>query len=92
MLGRRHGSDQGKRPRSGKEHAYATSCDLDSGGDFDQSHPSRTSVVFTKRIRSAAAIKVATTRTNRYVLQQEHCLCRGTHQTFRLREDRRLFQ
>ena len=46
-------------PRSGKEHAYTTSCHLDSSGDFDQSHPPRTSVAFTKRIRFAAAVKVA---------------------------------
>ena len=52
-----------ERPRTGEEHPYATSRHLDSGGDFDQPPPPRTSVSFTKRVRFAALVEVATTRT-----------------------------
>ena len=50
-------------PRTGEEHADATSLYLDSGGDFDQSHPPRTSMTFTKRIGFAATVEVSPTRT-----------------------------
>ena len=52
-----------ERPRTGEEHADATSRHLDAGGDFDQSHPPRTSVTFTKRVCFAAAVEVSTART-----------------------------
>ena len=50
-------------PRTGEEHADATSLYLDSGGDFDQSHPPRTSMTFTKRIGFATAVEVTTAST-----------------------------
>lgn len=52
-----------ERPRTGEEHADATSRYLDAGGDFDQPHPPRTSVTFTKRVCFATTVEVSTART-----------------------------
>ena len=54
-----------ERPRTGKEHADATSCHLDPRGNFDQPHPPRASVTFTLRVGFASAVEVSTAYTAR---------------------------
>ena len=44
-----------ERPRTGEEHTDATSRHFDAGGNFDQSHPPRTGVTFTKWFPVATA-------------------------------------
>ncbi len=52
-----------ERPRIGEEHADAPRRHLDAGGDFDEAHPPRAGVTFTKRVCFPAAVEVSTART-----------------------------